>query len=137
MSFEVFVQCFADTERTGISRPMVRSLFPVIEAESEPDRWRVRYDDRNYCDVSVSPVPADRDFLNAISVSRPCGDAKFWEALLRVLRMGSVFLCWPGSPPVVADETVSASLPVEMTASLGPPRIVSSVNDILRLLQQT
>jgi hypothetical protein len=53
MSFEVFLQCLAETERTVIPRPVVRSLFPVIEAESEPDRWRVRYDDLNYCDVNV------------------------------------------------------------------------------------
>ena len=137
MSFEVFLQCFGETERTGISRAAVRSLFPVSEEESEPDRWRARYDDLNYCDVSVSPIPSNQEFLSALCIWRPCGDPKLWEALLRLLRMGSAFMYWAGSPPVVADDAVCVTLPEEIAESLGQPRVVTSVEDVRRLLRET
>jgi hypothetical protein len=54
VSFEVFVQCFEGGEPAGVSRIAIRSLFPVVEAESEPDYWSVRYDDFNSCKVSVT-----------------------------------------------------------------------------------
>ena len=111
---------FRGNRACGNTAAVVRSLFPVIEPESEPDRWRVRYDDLNHCDVSVSAIPADREFLNAVCVWRPCGDVRLWEAILQILGMGSVFIYWPGSPPIVADDEVAAGLPDEITTSLGP-----------------
>jgi len=137
MSFEVYLQCFGETERTGISRAVVRSLFPVIEEESQPDRWRVRYDDLNSCDVSVSAIPSDKEFLDSLAVWRPCGDPRLWEALIGLLRTGSVFICWPGSPPIVAGDHVSSSLPNDIADSLGPPRSVCSAEDVFRLLRAT
>lgn len=137
MSFEVYVQCIGETGRRGIPRAAVKSLFPVIEEESEPDWWRVRYDDMNSCEVSVSSIPSDREFLNSLCVFRPCQDPRLWEALIQILRMGSVFICWPGSPAVIAHDSGSHSLPKEITDSLGTPRSVTSVEDILHLLSTT
>jgi hypothetical protein len=49
VSFEVFVQCFEREGPGGVPRAAIRPLFPVAEAESEPDYWAVRYDDLNSC----------------------------------------------------------------------------------------
>ena len=99
MSFEVYVQCFGENESTGIPRAVVRSLFPIIPAESKPDFWRVRYDAQNSCHISVTALPSNKEMLKSFCVERPCGDSRLWEALITVLRMGSIVMFWPGGPP--------------------------------------
>jgi hypothetical protein len=137
MGFEVYVQCFGESERTGISKAAVRSLFPVVAEESEPDYWRVRYDDKNSCHIGVVSLPSDRGMLKSFYLERPCADPRLWEAVVSVLRMGSVVMFWPGSPPVVSDDRVAASLPEDMTREIGAAKSVSNPEDIFRLLRET
>ena len=137
MGFEVYVQCFGESEGTGISRAAVRSLFPVIPAESQPDFWLVRYDDKNSCHVGVVPIPSDKEKLKSLCVERPCADSRLWDALISILRMGSVVMFWPGSPPVVSGDGVASNLPKEMTNVIGQARSVGSAEEILRLLKET
>jgi hypothetical protein len=137
MGFEVYVQCFGESERTGISRTAVRALFPVVAEESQPDYWRIRYDDKNACHIGVIALPSDDKMVKSIVVERPCGNPKLWEALFSVMKMGSVAMFWPGSPPVVCDGSVASNLPNEMTNVLGPAKLVNSADEILRLLRQT
>jgi hypothetical protein len=137
MGFDVFVQCFGASERTGISRAAVRALFPIIAEESKPDYWRVRYDDKESCHIGVIPLPSDKEMLKHLYVERPCRDSRLWEALISVLRMGSVVMFWPGGPPVVSDDGVASNLPKDMTHAIGPARSVSNPEDILRLLRET
>jgi hypothetical protein len=136
MGFEVFLQCFGETTHSGISRSAVRSLFPVVDEESELDYWLVRYDERDRCHIGASPLSSNPEFLSGFYVERPCADARFWEALLSVLRMGSVVIYWPGGPPVVADGGDASRLPQDMTDSIGSPRSVSSADELLRLIRQ-
>ncbi|MBX6316623.1 MAG: hypothetical protein IRY99_27470 [Isosphaeraceae bacterium] len=63
MSFEVYLQCFEAGEPAGVPRATIRALFPVINADSEPDYWRVRYDDLNSCDIAVTPLPSDGELV--------------------------------------------------------------------------
>ena len=138
MSFEVFLLCFGESEPAGIPRDAVRSLFPVIAEESKPDCWRVRYDDKNSCDIYPTVDKSNEKMLKSLMVHRPCGDLRLWDALLSVLRMGSVVMLWPGGPPVVADEIVASSLPRDVTDSkIGPPRSVCSGDEILRLIRES
>ena len=137
MGFEVFVQCFGETQHAGISRDAVRSLFPIVEAESNPDHWRVRYDPENSCIVGVTPLASDPHRLKALYVDRPCGDLRLWESLLSILRMGSVVIFWPGGPPVVSDHAIAANLLADVTAALGPAKCVRSAEELLRAVQET
>ena len=137
MSFEVYLQCFGETEQTGIPRSVVQSYFPIVEVESEINRWMVRYDDLNYCEIFVSAIPSDQRFLGFISVWKPCADIWLWKALVEILRTGSVFLYWSGSPPILASDGVSGAFPKEIVDALGPPKSVSSAHDLLRLLHET
>jgi hypothetical protein len=101
MSFDVFLECVGEAAVTGISRPAVRALFPVVEVGSEFDYWRVQYDETNYCHIGVNALPSDKGRLKSFFVERPCGDLRLWQALASVLRMGTVIF-WPGGPPVLA-----------------------------------
>ena len=137
MGFEVYVQCFGESVGSGISRAAVRRLFPVIEQESEPDYWRIHYDQTNSCTIAVTPIPSDKERLKSLFVERPCGDLRLWDALLSVLRMGRVVIFWPGSPPIVSDAVLASELPKDMTNALGRVRIVTSGEDFLSLLRET
>jgi hypothetical protein len=137
MGFEVYLECFGETGRTGISRAALRSLFPIDESESSADRWRVRYDDKNYCDIGVTSVGTNDARLKSFYVDRPCEDVRLWEGLLAALRMGSVVMFWPGSPLVVADESVAALVPIEMIEGMGQPRHAGSVEELLKLVRES
>jgi hypothetical protein len=137
MGFEVYIQCFGESERTGISRSAVHSLFPVIAEESKPDYWRVQYNDKNSCHIGVVSLPSDKNTLKSFYIDRPCADARLWEALISVLRMGSVVMFWPGSPPIVFDLSVASKLPKDMTDGIGTARSVSTAEELLRLLRET
>jgi hypothetical protein len=136
VGFEVYLQCFGETETTGISRTVVRSFFPITEVDSEPDYWRVRYDSKNSCEIGITPLASGREMLTGLFVNRPCGDLKLWEGLLRVLRMGCVVMFWPGGPPVLAEGTSTSDLPKDMIDSIGKARYVSSAAELVRLVQE-
>jgi hypothetical protein len=136
VGFEVYVKCFGESEKTGISRTAVRALFPIVAEESQPDYWRVRYDDKNACHIGVISLPSDEKMLKSIVVERPCGEPKLWDALISVMKMGSVVLFWTGSPPLVSDGGAASTLPQEMTNVMGPAKPVNSADEILRLLRE-
>jgi hypothetical protein len=135
LGFEVYLDCFGETKTRGISRTLVRSLFPIVEGESEPDYWQVHYDKKNSCQIGVTPLASDPGMLAGLFVNRPCADLKLWEGLVRVLRMGCVVIFWPGGAPVVAEGTSTSDLPKDMVDSIGEPRCVSSAAELVRLVQ--
>jgi hypothetical protein len=98
MGFEVFVRCLDDDYSLAMPRAAVRALFPIVEEESEPDRWSVRYDSKNSCDISVTTHPSNDGRLTFLTVDRPCGDVRLWESLFAILKMGKVAIYFPGGP---------------------------------------
>ena len=112
----------------------MRALFPIVEEESEPYRWSVRYDSKNTCETYVTAHPSHNESLTFLLVDRPCGDVRLWESLFAILKMGKVAVYFPGGPPLVASEAVGASLPSEEVESMGQPRCVRSASDILNII---
>jgi hypothetical protein len=136
LGFEVFVKCFKDGEPAGVPRSGIRSLFPIVEAKSELDYWFVWYDDLNSCHVSVTPLVSDLALVESLSVVRPCGDLRLWEALLAVMRFGSVVPYFPGDAhPMVASEAAGAQLPTDLVEALGRPRVVRSGQEIVEAVR--
>jgi len=135
MSFELYLQCFGETERLGLSKDSIRALFPVDEASSEPDYWRLRYDSQNGCDIGVHPLPADVTRLADFYVERPCRDIRLWDSLFTVLNMGSVVLFFPAGPLIIARGRSSAGLPEGMMESLGAPMEVDSGEAIRKIVE--
>ena len=129
MSFEIYLQCFGETESLGISRDAIRALFPVDEARSEPDYWRLRYDGMNSCDIGVNPLPTDATKLAGLYVDRPCGDLRLWDSLFAILNMGGVVLFFPEGPLIIAEGRSSAGL------SLGAPVQVDSGESIRKIVE--
>jgi hypothetical protein len=134
MSFDLYFQPIVHGEPLKISRTELRSLFPVIEKESEPDYWTIRYDPLNTCHIGVTTSTSDSDLLSSFYVERPCGDLRLWEAFFRVLSWGPIVLYFPGGPPIVASAEIEAALPKEVIGSLGKPRFIHSATDILKIV---
>lgn len=135
MGFDVFLRCLDEDHTLGLPRTEVRALFPVIEEESEPNRWNIRYDSKNFCEIYVRGYPSHEDRLSFLTIDRPCGETRLWESVLAILRMGRVVLYFPGGPPMVADEAVGAALPSDEVESMGPPRCVQSAQEIVGIIQ--
>ena len=136
MSFEVYVHWFDRGEPAGVPRAAVRPLFPVVDAESEPDYWSVRYDDLNSCHVSITSSVSDPAAVESLCVFRPCGDPRLWDALLAVMRLGSAVLYFPGDgSPLVAGESAVGHLPAEIVQAMGRPRVIRSGREMLAAIE--
>jgi hypothetical protein len=136
MSFDLYFQPVVHGEPLKISRTELRSLFPVIEKESEPDYWKIRYDSLNIRHIGVKASTSASDLLASFHVERPCGDPRLWEALFRVLNWGPIVLYFPGGPPIVASDEVAAALPKGATGSPGQPRRVCSAVEIRKIIRE-
>ena len=135
MSFDIYLQCVAG-DPVGLSRSAVRALFPIDE-KSEPDYWSVVYDPANSCKINLTPSKSDNNLMTSLAVNRPCGDVRFWEAVLAILRMGPVILYWPGGGPLVGSAAAAAGLPAEIVESLGQARAVSSAQEIMAAIRES
>jgi hypothetical protein len=135
MSFEVYLQSFGETERLGLPKDRIRALFPVEEASSEPDYWRLRYDSQNSCDIGVQPLPTDVTKLTGFYVERPCRDIRLWDSLFAVLNMGNAALFFPESPLIIAKGRSTAGLHEGMMESLGAPVEVDSGEAIRKIVE--
>jgi hypothetical protein len=136
MSFDIYLQVFDKGEFAGISRDRVRdALGANFIAESAADRWKVQYDAKNHCDVYLS-LDGGGAMLQGLSINRPCGDLRLWDALAAILALGNVVLYFPGcKAPLVANSDARQHLPVDMIAALGEPVIVRSGAEILREIE--
>jgi hypothetical protein len=136
MSFDLYFQPAVHGKPLDISRTQLRSLFPVIEKESEPDYWKIEYDSRNTCHIGLTGSPSANDLLASFYVERPCGDSRLWEALFRILNCGAVVLYFPGGPPIAASDEVMAALAKGTAGSLGELRCVRSAAEICEIIRE-
>ncbi|HXJ07855.1 MAG TPA: hypothetical protein VNH65_22360 [Candidatus Acidoferrum sp.] len=137
MSFDLYFQPVVDGQPLEITRAELRSLFPVVEKESEPDYWKIRYDPVNTCHIGVTALPSEVNLLSSFYIERPCTEPRLWEALFRVLNGGPIVLYFPGGPPIVASDEVRAALPKNVIGSLGEPRCVHSAAEIRRIIRES
>jgi hypothetical protein len=133
VGFEIYLQCFAGEPR-GISRAAVRALFPIDEQSTQPDDWSVCYDRANSCRIRITPVHSNNGRITALCVYRPCGDIRFWDSILSILRMGPVMLYWPGGGPLIANQLAADALPQELVDWLGQARCVQSAQQIMEAI---
>jgi hypothetical protein len=136
MSFDLYFQPVTQGKPLAISRTQLRSLFPVVEKESEPDYWKIRYDSLNVCHIGIEPSTPASDLLSSFHVERPCGAPQFWEALFQVLDSGPIVLYFPGGPPIVASDEVAAALAKDAANSPGEPRRVHLAAELRKIIRE-
>ncbi|HUK08315.1 MAG TPA: hypothetical protein VLX09_10640 [Stellaceae bacterium] len=134
MSFDIYIGAF---EKNGQPRPISRALieraFGSFADMSDPTRWKVADSAAVIQLDDVAP-----DVVNFAVNRPPGGDHPFWPALLNLLRETSSTLYWPGAPgPIVTDQSVGENLPPRMIKGLGPAQVVTSIEDIFRLISES
>lgn len=135
MGFSAYLQCFRDGKPAGLPRDMVAAQFPIGNSSST-DLWQIKYDDENWCDIYVSPDRSNGAKIHGLTVDRPCGDLRLWNALYRVMCLGPVVFYFPGSNPLrVAHEATIAQLPADLLEAIGPPRLVSSGQELRQAVE--
>jgi hypothetical protein len=130
MSFDIFISSFKDggVRRRSYPRAVLKKAFGGLCDTSDPTRWKIR-------DSAGVVQLADKPKISGFGVNRPPGaEHPFWPALLDVLRETSSVLHWPGGGPVVTSESVVPSVPEDVIDALGEPHIVTSIQEIFRLI---
>ena len=137
MSFEVFVQCFTNGERDGVPDLEIQKAFGSHLSVQDEKWWRAYYDELNSSDILVQRLPADRRLVHFMSVQRPCGDPRLWDALVAILRLGHFVLYFPAKKPplLIPDESVARHQPKDMVESMGKLVPVRSGQDICHEIQ--
>jgi hypothetical protein len=136
MSFEIYIQCFKDGEESaGLSRKKIRAAFGPFVTETEPGFWQLKYDPSNSCEVLLA---AKGQMVTGFTVLRPCEDARLWESLIEILKLGNVVLYFPGEGcPLVADESVIPHLPADMVETLGRPKCIKHGAEIQQAIKDS
>lgn len=136
MSFEIFVQAFNEGQPGGVPRQQVCAAFGRYLTCDEPELLVVRYDDENYCEISLNPHLTEDGLIQGFSVCRPCVDARLWDSLASILTLGNLVLYFPGcGAPLVARNSARSHLPAEMVEALGEPVCIISGGEIQRHIQ--
>lgn len=131
MSFDIFVEAFENGKPRFYPRDVLAKAFGSFCDMSDPKWWNVA---DSFAGIQLDDAPQ----VDGFGVNRPPGsDHPFWPALLNVLRETSSVLYWPGGGPVITDKSVEASLPRGMIKALGPPKVVTSVEEIGQLIEES
>ena len=133
MSFDLFVGCFNNGERTVFPRQLIEHHFGPYVTHREPSCLTLGFagDQQSYLFVDAA------ELVDGFCINRPCTSPELFEKLLGVMRSAPLALYMPGDcPPLVADENVCAQLPNEMVEALGQPEVLKSAQEISQWIQR-
>ena len=134
MSFELYLQAFQAGESKSIPASLVLTAFGGAMTVVSANEWRLFFDDENHCHVFVSPTDDEGVLIDAITIERPCHDARLWAGLASLLHQDSFVLYFLGSKALVSDEIIASQLPEGMVDSLGGFVVVNTSEQILNEL---
>ena len=136
MSFDLYIQSFETGTPAGIPRTFVRDVFGSHLTEVEPDYWTLMFSQNESCSVFPTVHEDFPDLVLGLSIGNPCDDQILWQSLFRLMTFGNTILYFPGGPgPLVLDARVVSHMPHDMQESLGKAVIVSSGQDIQRIVR--
>lgn len=136
MGFEVFIECLANGSQ-GLPLQKVLDFFSGAASETAPEVLTVLFDKQNRCTIYFRRDSAKPDNITGLTVQRPCGDRRLWDALFQTMQAGPAVLFFPGSVPLVPSSAAAELLPSEMTDALGQPVVVTSGSDIVQAIENS
>jgi len=127
LSFDLFVGCFRNGERSTFPRALIEEHFGPFVSAREPGCLTLSFGANCQSYLFVDDA-ADVDGFN---INRPVPSTQLYDALLSVLRSDSLALYLSGNcPPLIGKSEVSSQLPEALVASLGKPVLLSSSDEI-------
>jgi hypothetical protein len=132
MSFELFLKAIGDPHSVRVPCACVLGALAPYLSQVRPNLWKVRFDESNSCDITLTADPDQPEMVDGMTVHRPCADPRLWSSLASILAMGDLFLFFPGGRgPLVANNSAAARVPQDWVDTVGAPILISSGDQIL------
>ena len=117
-------------------REKVQEAFGKQLTELEEELWRWGNDEVNACDIYLTFDERDKSKISSFTVERLIKDARLYDALLKILKLGNVVLYFPGcAAPLVADLKAAEHMPPDMIEALGKPKRVTTGKQISEAIE--
>lgn len=131
MSFDIYLQAFADGEPAGWLLDQIRNAFGPSLSQIAPGHWQAHFDSGESCELFLSQLGERSRLIHNITVHRPCRDRRLWDALYVLLAQPGTVYYFPGAhAPLSRDKKIARTLPADMIDALGTPLDASSGEDL-------
>lgn len=137
MSFQLYVQAFANGDPAGFRREILYLAFGRVLIELEEDYWQVDYGERGRCDLFLGFLPSDVSLIHSVSIDHYVADSRLWGAIWTLLAQPGTVFHFPGTDAALArDPAVANALPATLIQALGKPLIISDYRAIARSIKE-
>ncbi len=127
MSFDVFLQPFANGESTRSDHPSISALVTPLVVDT----------DQGWAHLVTSDGEADLygydDLASGCMINHAAGDA-IWDVVVAIASVGRFAIMPVGCPTCVTDPSMLTHLPPELAAQA---ILITSGSDLLRVIQSS
>ena len=136
MSFQLYVQCFANGSASGFSRDELRQAFSGSLTELEDDYWQIDFGPNGRSDLFLSLLADGSQRIHSISIDHPFNDDRLWYSIWVLLAAPGTIFYFPGSVSALSrDPAAGSALPADMLQVFGQPMIISSFKAIVQSVE--
>ena len=139
MSFSLYLSCFHNGESAGFPCQMLEDAFRPYIAYQGGNYWQLAFPDwmHIYPDIPHGEIYLDdSSVLNGFAVNRPPDNRLFWGVMMDLLRQLPAVIYWDGYGCVVANPAMIHQLPPRMVEALGPPIVVTRMEEIWEAIKR-
>jgi hypothetical protein len=136
MGFEFYMHFYRDGELVQIGKQVLLDAFQPFVVPKSEDRygwWELDYGKDGSCHLALGLEETVTD----LALIRPVASPQLMESILRVMQLWNGVLYWPGSRPMIADESIRPHVNEEMIEALGPAVVVGTTDEILAELHDS
>jgi hypothetical protein len=135
MGIEAFLWRYENGEIAAMDVSRIREALRPFTRDFHPETGvlRVEFDrEIDSCDFYLGVHAAETGRTEGLMISRPITDARLWQCVLEIMRMGNIILFFSDdSTPLHATENAPAHFPADLLDSLGAPKLVTSPHEIV------
>jgi hypothetical protein len=125
MSFDVYVQFFADGLETGVAEAAVRAAFPGLVEVLDDDYWLLRFGADDTTDLFLALAAAEPHGVHTLSFHRPGDDVRLWAGIWQLLANPGAVYFYPESRALVRDAAAIRHLPAAMVEARGGADVIA------------
>jgi hypothetical protein len=131
VSFDVYVQFFADGREAGIAASVVRDAFPGLVEVLDDDYWLLRFGVDTTTDLFLRPPASDPNAVHSLSFHRPAEDARLWQGIWELLATPGAVFHFPGaSAPFVRLAASREAMPASLRGAMGEAVVAREVGEL-------
>ena len=120
MSYSLHFRSYEQGEEQFISTKSIIDCFKSHIVDEEGLGFKVEY---GKADTSFVHIDISNLYCSCFTVSKPCGDDRFYHSLLRVTKLGNYICILPDGLFIVFDEKTLEHLPIDLTEDVKQGRL--------------